>query len=110
MFSRRPEWKRVTGGRSVTIKFDGAPINAIEGDSVAAAILTAKPEHTRASPVSGSPRAPYCMMGICFECLMEIDGIPNRQACMVRVRDGMAVRRQLQQSTRSMPDGDGNEC
>jgi D-hydroxyproline dehydrogenase subunit gamma len=49
---------------------------------------------TRTTPVSGSPRAPYCMMGVCFECLMEIDGIANRQACMVRVRPGMRITRQ----------------
>lgn len=34
------------------------------------------------------------MMGVCFECLVEIDGIPNRQACMIPVREGMVVRRQ----------------
>jgi predicted molibdopterin-dependent oxidoreductase YjgC len=33
-------------------------------------------------------------MGVCFDCLMEIDGVPNQQACMIRVRDGMKVRRQ----------------
>ena len=45
----------------------------------------------RSSAVSGEPRAPYCMMGVCFECLVEIDGLANRQACMVRVRPGMQV-------------------
>jgi len=35
------------------------------------------------------------MMGVCFECLMEIDGIPNRQACMVTVAPGMRIARQL---------------
>ena len=44
--------------------------------------------------VSGSPRAPYCMMGVCFDCLMEIDGVGNRQACLTPVADGMQVRRQ----------------
>jgi predicted molibdopterin-dependent oxidoreductase YjgC len=34
------------------------------------------------------------MMGVCFDCLMEIDGVPNRQACQVLVREGMQVRRQ----------------
>jgi predicted molibdopterin-dependent oxidoreductase YjgC len=44
--------------------------------------------------VSGEPRAPYCMMGVCFECLVEVDGVPNVQACMTSVREGMTVRRQ----------------
>jgi len=39
-------------------------------------------------------RGPFCLMGSCFDCLVEIDGIPNRQACMVEVTEGMTVRRQ----------------
>jgi predicted molibdopterin-dependent oxidoreductase YjgC len=35
------------------------------------------------------------MMGVCFDCLVEIDGVANRQACMIEVRDGMRVKRQL---------------
>ena len=38
---------------------------------------------------------PYCLMGVCFECLMEIDGEPDVQSCLVTVREGMVVRRQL---------------
>lgn len=95
MFSRRPDWQRKNGALPVMITLDGMPVEAFEGDSVAAAILCVEPSYTRLTPVRGSRRAPYCMMGICFECLMEIDGVPNRQACMVQVHDGMAVRRQL---------------
>ena len=78
----------------VTLDLDGEPIAAREGDTVAAAMLAAGAGHTRTTPVDGRPRLPYCMMGVCFDCLMEIDGTPNRQACMVRVRDGMKLRRQ----------------
>ncbi|MEM8744776.1 MAG: (2Fe-2S)-binding protein [Pseudomonadota bacterium] len=95
MFNRRPDWGEKERPRRVTLTLDGALVEAFEGDSVAAALLSASPEFTRRSPVSGAPRAPYCMMGICFECLVEIDGVPNRQACMVQVRDGMTVRRQI---------------
>jgi predicted molibdopterin-dependent oxidoreductase YjgC len=44
--------------------------------------------------VSGTHRAPYCMMGACFDCLVEIDGIPNQQACQTLVREGMRVNLQ----------------
>jgi len=90
MFRRLPE-----GGRTaVTIFLDGEPLFAREGDTVAAAMLIAGAGHTRTTPVGGEPRLPYCMMGVCFDCLMEIDGVPNRQACQVQVRNGMQVRRQ----------------
>lgn len=94
MFKPLPEWKRKGVARRVTLSFEGEPIEACEGDTVAAAVLTANPRFTRRTPVIGSERAPYCMMGVCFDCLMQIDGVPNQQACMIPVREGMAVRRQ----------------
>jgi predicted molibdopterin-dependent oxidoreductase YjgC len=83
-------------GRAAVVRltFEGRQIEAREGDSVAAALLAAGVRAIRDSVVSGEPRAPYCMMGVCFDCLAEIDGVPNRQACMLPVRDGMRVARQ----------------
>ena len=43
----------------------------------------------------GSLRSAYCMMGVCFECLVDIDGCPNTQACMVVVQEGMKIKRQV---------------
>ena len=78
----------------VRIMFEGENILAFEGDSVAAALLAGNHLSFRTTPVGGRPRGPFCMMGACFECLVEIDGVANRQACMVPVRDGMHVKRQ----------------
>lgn len=64
------------------------------GCSVAAALLANGVSTFRTTPVSGAPRAPYCMMGACFDCLVEIDGQPNRQSCLVAVTEGMQVRTQ----------------
>lgn len=99
MHKRLPEWKRKEDAKRVSLTFDGVPIEAREGDTVAAAVLSVDPGFTRRTPVSGAPRAPYCMMGVCFDCLMQIDGVANQQACMTLVREGMAVRRQLAQAS-----------
>ena len=80
--------------RSVTIDFEGEILKVGEHETVAAALLAAGPDYSRTTPVSRSPRLPFCMMGVCFDCLVEIDGVPNRQACMEIVRSGMKVRRQ----------------
>ena len=80
-------------GPVVRFTFEGRDIEAREGDSVAAALFATGNGLTRRSAVSGELRAPYCMMGVCFECLAEIDGVPNRQACMVQARHGMKVSR-----------------
>lgn len=60
--------------------------------NVAAALLLCGYSQCRNTPVSGAARAPYCMMGVCFDCLVEIDGVPNQQACLTPVREGMVVR------------------
>ena len=90
MFKRVFTWSNST----VTVTIKGKPVAVPAGDSVAAAVFAAGFDHTRTSPVSGGRRAPYCMMGICFECLVEIDGVPNEQACMTSVRDGMQIKLQ----------------
>lgn len=81
-------------GDTVTVEIEGVSVTVPAGESVAAAVLAHGLKHTRTTPVTGKPRAPYCMMGVCFDCLMEIDGKPNRQACMVQVEEGMKIRRQ----------------
>ena len=78
-------------GTTVTIVVDGKRVEARESDTVAAAMLAAGSDHCRTTPVSGAPRAPYCMMGVCFDCLVTIDGVGNRQGCLVRVREGMRI-------------------
>jgi D-hydroxyproline dehydrogenase subunit gamma len=79
---------------SVTFTFEGQAVTARPGESVAAALLLAGVGPTRTTPARGRPRAPYCLMGVCFDCLMVIDGEPDQQACMIPVREGMRVARQ----------------
>jgi len=76
---------------TVTISVEDRQIEVSESDSVAAAMLAAGILTTRTTPVNGAHRGPYCMMGTCFECLVEIDGVPNQQACQTQVRAGMNI-------------------
>lgn len=87
MFRRLPD----PAGREVSITVDGRPVAAREGDSVAAALLATGSAACRTTPVTGAPRGPYCMMGVCFDCLVTVDGAANVQGCMTRVRDGMRI-------------------
>ncbi|AMJ61585.1 (2Fe-2S)-binding protein [Bosea sp. PAMC 26642] len=73
--------------------FEGRKVEARYGDSVAAALMAAGFGDLRASVVTGAPRGPYCLMGACFDCLVRIDGVHNRQACMTTVEPGMDVHR-----------------
>jgi len=78
----------------VTFSFNGRSVTAARGDTLAVALLAAGVDTVRDSVVGGEPRAPYCLMGVCFECLVTVDGIQNRQSCLVEVREGMVVTSQ----------------
>lgn len=89
-------WKPLSPDRdrAVTLTIDGRAVSVPAAISVAAALLASGVEACRTTPVRGAPRGPYCHMGVCFDCLVTIDGVPNRQACMVAVADGMRIEAQ----------------
>ncbi len=78
----------------ILLNYEGQSIYAQPGETVAAALLAAGIKGFRTTPEKGSERGPFCMMGVCFECLVVIDEQSNRQACQVFVQPGMQVRRQ----------------
>ena len=84
---------------TVEIELDGELISVPADISIAAALLQLDAIPFRYSPISGAPRAPFCMMGVCFECLLEVDGVSGQRACQVLVRAGMRIRRQLSDCT-----------
>ena len=79
---------------TVEITLDGQSAAVQAEVNVAAALLAIGKITARISPASKKPCAPHCLMGVCFECLMEIDGI-RRQACMTTVREGMVINRKV---------------
>ena len=80
----------------LTIEVDGTPVRVPAGITVAAAVSAhARKTTIRLAPSDGEARAPFCFMGACHECLMEIDGIPNQQACLMEVAEGMQIKRQM---------------
>src|SRR3546814_11847970 len=85
MFKRRHRGTR----RTVTLVIEDEPVAVVEGETVAAALFAAGLPWFRTTALSGLPRAPGCMMGVCFDCFVEIDGEANRQARLVTVREGL---------------------
>ena len=90
MFVRLPD---VAAGE-LAITVDGVPCRVRAGDTVVAALLVAGYEVCRTSALSAAGRGPFCMMGTCFECMVTIDGVAQRQACLVPVAAGMRVQTQ----------------
>lgn len=75
--------------------FEGSLLPFVPGQSVAGVLLAAGIGAFRETPVSGTARGPWCLMGVCFDCLVAIDGQENQRACMVEARPGMVVCRQI---------------
>jgi hypothetical protein len=91
---------RIADGDSarIAVRIDGAPFEGRQGDSVATVLLLAGKVGCRKSFVSGEPRGPYCMMGVCFECLVRVDGIDGLQACMIPIRPDMRIETSMVQT------------
>lgn len=83
-----PEVQR---GKSLTITVDGKPIQSFEGETIASALLAAGITTFRLSHKHKEPRGLYCGMGICYECLVTINGIHAQRACVTLVEDGMQI-------------------
>jgi hypothetical protein len=85
-------------GERIVVVIDGLPFEGRRGDSVATLLLLAGKVACRRSFVSGEPRGPYCMMGVCFECLVRVDGTDGLQACMIPIRPDMRIETSIAQS------------
>jgi sarcosine oxidase subunit alpha len=79
-------------GEKITIVVNGRACAAYAGESVHAALLAAGYRVLRNSQHTGQPRGFFCGMGVCYDCLVTIDGEPNQRACMTPVHDGMEIR------------------
>jgi predicted molibdopterin-dependent oxidoreductase YjgC len=76
---------------TVTVTFAGRTLQARDGQSVAAALTAAGVRSWRTTRRGARPRGLFCGIGVCFDCLLTIDGRPAQRACLVPVRDGMVL-------------------
>jgi hypothetical protein len=75
----------------VEVEFGGKKLKLPLGANLAASLLVAGTDTFRYTPVSESPRGPFCMMGACFDCLIDIDGV-HRQACLLAVTPNLNIK------------------
>ena len=78
-------------GSGWTVIFDGRPVPAVAGESVGAALTNAGIRSWRTTRMKGRPRGLFCGIGICYDCLLTVDGHPNQRACLVPVAPGMRL-------------------
>jgi predicted molibdopterin-dependent oxidoreductase YjgC len=75
----------------INATFNNRPLTAEDGTTVGAALMANGVTSGRNTRKEGKPRGLFCGIGVCFDCLVEVDGEPNQRACMVRLTDGMRI-------------------
>ena len=84
----------VARGQAFTFQWDGAPINAYSGETILGALL-ASGIRTLRHTSQDQPRGMLCGIGVCYDCLVTIDGQRNQRACMTPAQPGMVVRSEM---------------
>lgn len=92
--TRLDKLKGLGRGPAVEVVIDGRPRTAYLGESVAAAVMADDDELELRTTAGGEPRGLFCGMGVCFDCLVIVDGVPGTRACVTWVSAGMVVERQ----------------
>jgi aerobic-type carbon monoxide dehydrogenase small subunit (CoxS/CutS family) len=80
---------------NIEFTFDGKKIDAITGQSVAAALLAANQRTLRKTRFNNNERGVFCGIGVCFDCLVVIDGVTNQRSCLIEAKPGMKVQTQV---------------
>lgn len=81
-------------GKRITLLVDGRPIDAFEGEPIAAALMAAGHKVFRRTPKHDEPRGVFCAIGRCTDCAMTVDGRPNVRTCVTPAVDGMSIQTQ----------------
>ena len=81
--------------KKIQITFDGESVEALEGEPIAAALLAAGKKVFYRTVKRNDPRGYFCAIGVCNDCKMIVDGVPNVRTCVTPVREGMIIETQI---------------
>jgi predicted molibdopterin-dependent oxidoreductase YjgC len=87
--------KGIRRGLPFQIQVDGKDVTAYPGETIAATLLAEGWHEFRHTALSGEPRGLFCGMGLCFDCLITLNGKPNVRACVTYAQPGDKVERQI---------------
>jgi predicted molibdopterin-dependent oxidoreductase YjgC len=76
---------------AVNVSFDGRPLVAVPGQNIGAALVSKGITAWRSTRKEARPRGLFCGIGVCFDCLVTVDGEANQRACLVEVQEGMEI-------------------
>lgn len=88
---------------SASFDFDGRPVEFRPGQTVGAALTAAGTRSWRTTRRRGRPAGLFCGIGVCFECLLTVDGVPDQRACLVPAEEARRVESQVGTPSREAP-------
>jgi len=77
--------------QTIEFTFNGAPLKAVPGQTIAAAVFAADQKVLRTTRLKGEERSIFCGIGICWDCVVTVNGVTNLRACLIQVNDGMVI-------------------
>jgi len=75
----------------ISFTFNGEEFSCVPGQSIAAALIAADKRDLRTTRFGDEPRSIFCGIGICFDCVVVIDGVANQRSCLIEAKQGMKV-------------------
>ena len=75
----------------VSFSFNGKDFECESGQTIAAALIAADQRELRSTRFGNDPRSIFCGIGICYDCVVVVDGVSNQRSCLVEVKSGMKV-------------------
>ena len=91
----------------VSFSFDGRPVPFLPGQSVGAALTAVGVTSWRTTRGAGEPRGLFCGIGVCYDCLLSVDGVRSQRACVTEAQDGQDIRSDDPHAPLPMPGADG---
>ena len=75
----------------ITFTFNGQDVSCESGQSIAAALIAEGNRELRSTRFGDKPRSIFCGIGVCFDCVVVIDGVANQRSCVIAAKQGMKV-------------------
>lgn len=77
--------------QKITFTFNGQDVSCESGQSIAAALIANGNRELRSTRFGDKPRSIFCGIGVCFDCVVVIDGVANQRSCVIAAKQGMKV-------------------
>ena len=85
-------------GQPISLRVDGQSVSAYEGETIAGVLFAEGRRILRHTMKDSRPRSIFCGIGICYDCLVTVNGAPNVRACVTLVTEGMIIETQTRES------------